>query len=165
MGWGEDIDFPITVWKMGVPLSQICAGFQAKFCDEEGSDCVTCRPLSLEAMLKGVTQTMTEDNKMKRRSEPVVKKIRSCCSPSLWRTDRSPWDGGKGDGTRCSLVIRQPEEMESLDMIRTMLLCGHLSPVSAALVLAGMVTEPWGGGRRPSAGQGAWQKALLSPGR
>lgn len=43
----------------------------ARFWDEEDWDRTTFRPLSLEATLRGVMRTMMENNKMRRRSEPM----------------------------------------------------------------------------------------------
>jgi len=49
----------------------------AKLWDEEDWDHTNFRPSSLEAMLRGVTRTTMEHSKMKRRSEPMVKKMSS----------------------------------------------------------------------------------------
>lgn len=144
---------------MGVPLLQICAGWASQVLGWRRP-----RPHNLQALVLGSNAERCHKDHDGRQKKwrgdlnPWWRKWdpgHQCCwTPSLWRAARSPWGGGKGDRTRRSLVTRQPEEIKDQGMIRTILLCGCVSPILADPMPVGMVVQLHGGQRAISLSRG-----------
>lgn len=156
-------------WRWGCLFCKSVQDGLAKFWDEEDQDHTTFRPLSLEAMLRGVTRTTMED---KKNEEEIWTHGEENEIRGINAVEHHP-SGGQPDhpGVEAKGIEQgAPWSPGSQRRLRTRAWSGLSSFVGAsALFWLTPCPLAWSyssmGVREPSACQGAWQKAPLTPGR